>query len=244
MSTTTMATSTRSTYRVDFHSHTGHSKDSLCPAHRLLEAAARRGLAALAVTDHDTFGGAQQALAVVARDPQRYGGLVILPGEEVKTAEGELIGLLINETIPRGLSPEETIVRIHDQGGLVLVPHPFDRIRHSRLQASALERVVSHVDAFEVFNARTTFAGDNRAAEVFAKRHDLPQVAGSDAHVAWEVGHTYVEFDAPPATTAQALLAQLRQGRIVGKPSSPIVHLGSSLAKYRKRFGLAPMVQL
>jgi hypothetical protein len=233
-----------STYRVDFHSHTGHSKDSLCPAHALLAAAARRGLAALAVTDHDTVDGALQALALVARHPQRYGGLVILPGEEVKTAQGELIGLFVDKTIPRGLSPEETIIRIHDQGGLVIVPHPCDRLRHSRLQAGALERVVAQVDAFEVFNARTSFDADNREAEAFAELHDLPRVAGSDAHASWEVGHTYVELDEPPATTAQALLTQLRRGRVVGKRNSPLVHLGSSVAKLRKRFGLSPRVQL
>ena len=87
-------------YRVDLHTHTGHSKDSLCPAPDLLAAAVRRGLAGLAVTDHDTAGGALQALALVERQPERYPGLTIIPGEEVKTREGELIALYIRETIP------------------------------------------------------------------------------------------------------------------------------------------------
>jgi predicted metal-dependent phosphoesterase TrpH len=229
---------------VDLHSHTGHSKDSLCPAAALLAAAVRRGLAGLAVTDHDTVGGALQALSLVARDPERYPGLTIIPGEEVKTREGELIALFIRETVPPKLTPEETIRRIRDQGGLVLVPHPFDRVRGSRLTAAALERVADTVDGIEVFNARTTLNGDNHRALAFARTYDLLQTAGSDAHVAWEVGHAFVELDEPPATTPAALLAQLRRGTVVGKPSNIVAHLYSSVAKLRKRYGLAPAVRL
>lgn len=231
-------------FRIDFHSHTGHSGDSLTPARTLLDAARRRGIAALAVTDHNTLDGALQAQALVTHDPERYGGLIILPGEEVKTAEGELIGLFLHTTIPRGLSPEETISRIRGQGGLVLVPHPFDRLRGSRIRPDTVARVARLVDAIEVFNARTIFAADNRRAVAFAQHHDLPMVAGSDAHVPWEVGYGYLELDEPPATTPQKLLAQLRAGRIGGRPSAPLVHFGSTLAKWRKRLGLSPAVQL
>src|SRR5439155_12841763 len=137
-------------YRVDFHSHTGHSSDSLLPAARLLAAAARRRLAAIAITDHNSLGGALQARALAERDPEGFGGLAVIAGEEVKTSEGEITGLFLREPIPRGLTPEETIRRIKDQGGLVLVPHPFDRLRGSRLQARALERVAHLLDAVEV----------------------------------------------------------------------------------------------
>ncbi len=231
-------------YRVDFHTHTGHSADSLLPAGRLLEAAAQRGLAAVAVTDHNSLGGALQAQALVARDPDRFGHLVVLPGEEVKTAEGELIGLFLHEPVPHGLSPEETIALIRRQGGLVLVPHPFDRFRGSRLRAAALDRIAGLVDAIEVFNARTTLAADNARARAFAKEHGLVMVAGSDAHVAQEVGNGYVSLRTPPAASPQALLAQLREGVPGGRMSAPLVHAGSTLARWRKRFGLAPAVQL
>jgi predicted metal-dependent phosphoesterase TrpH len=231
-------------YKVDFHSHTGHSKDSLCPAPDLLAAAVRRGLAGLAVTDHDTVDGALQALALVERQPERYPGLTIIPGEEVKTREGELIALYIRETIPPRLTPEETVRRIRDLGGLVFVPHPFDRVRGSRLTAAALDRIADTVDGIEVFNARTTLTGDNHRALTFARTHGLLQTAGSDAHVAWEVGHAFVELDTPPATTPEALLVQLRRGTVVGKPSAPVAHIASSVAKLRKRLGLAPRVRL
>ena len=126
----------------------------------------------------------------------------------------------------------------------MLVPHPFDRIRGSRLRAEALERVAHLVDGIEVFNARTTIDGDNHQAVAFARRHGLLQSAGSDAHVSWEVGHAYVALDEPPATTPAAFLRQLRRGRIGGRPTNPIAHAFSSLARLRKRYGLAPAVQL
>jgi predicted metal-dependent phosphoesterase TrpH len=231
-------------YRIDLHTHTGHSSDCLLPAARLLDAAVRRGLAGIAVTDHNLLGGAVQAQSLVAREPERYRGLTVVPGEEVMTSEGELIGLFLHEPIPRGLTPEETITRIRAQGGLVMVPHPFDRLRGSRIAAGALERVAGLVDAVEVFNARTTFPADNARALAFARRHELPAAGGSDAHVAAEVGNGYVELEAPPAGHPQALLAQLRSGRIGGRPSLPLVHAGSKLARWRKRLGLAPAIQL
>ncbi len=229
-------------YRIDFHTHTGHSPDSLAPAAAMLDAAVRRGLAAIAVTDHDSLGGALQAQSLVERQPERFAGLRVLPGEEVKTVEGELIGLFLSETIPRGLTPEETIARIRAQGGLVIVPHPFDRFRGSRLKPAALERIAPLVDAVEVFNARTTLAADNARALAFALRHGLAAVAGSDAHAAWEVGNAFLEVAEPPASSAAALLAQIRTGRVGGRKSLLAVHAWSVVARWRKRAGLAPRV--
>jgi predicted metal-dependent phosphoesterase TrpH len=231
-------------YRVDLHSHTGHSSDCLLPAARLLDAAVRRGLAGLAVTDHNTLDGALQAAALVERRPERFRGLRIIPGEEVKTNEGEIIGLFLSQSIPRGLTPEETIDRIRAQGGLVTIPHPFDRFRGSRLAETAIHRVARLVDAIETFNARTTLPADNARALALAQAHHLAATAGSDAHVAWEVGNAYLELDDPPAGEPAALLAQLRRGRVGGRTSLPLVHVGSKLAKWGKRLGLAPAVRL
>jgi predicted metal-dependent phosphoesterase TrpH len=231
-------------YRVDLHSHTGHSSDCLLPAARLLDAAVRRGLAGLAVTDHNTLDGALQAASLVALQPERFRGLRIIPGEEVKTNEGEIIGLFLSQSIPRGLTPEETIDRIRAQGGLVTIPHPFDRVRGSRLAETAIRRVAPLVDAIETFNSRTTLPADNARALALARAHQLAATAGSDAHVAWEVGNAYVELDEPPAGEPAALLAQLRRGRVGGRTSLPLVHAGSKLAKWGKRLGLAPAVRL
>ena len=231
-------------YRLDAHTHTGHSPDCLLPAERLLAAAVRRGLAGIAVTDHNSLGGAMQALALVERAPERYPGLTVIPGEEVKTAEGEIMGLGLHEPIPRGLTPEETIARIRAQGGMVAVPHPFDRLRGSRLRQAALRRVAHLVDAIEVLNARTTLPADNARALVFARAHGLAMLAGSDAHTAREVGTAYVTLDAPLSSAPAALLEQVRRGRPDGGLSQLLVHLYSKLARWRKRLGLAPAVQL
>ena len=117
----------------------------------------------------------------------------------------------------------------------------------SEREAAELRRrplELHEVDAIEVLNARTTFASDNRRAEAFAARHGLLQVAGSDAHIWQEVGRAVVELDEPPALAPQAFLEQLRRGRVGGGLSNPLVHVGSKLAKWRKRAGLAPQVQL
>jgi predicted metal-dependent phosphoesterase TrpH len=231
-------------YRVDFHTHTGHSKDSLLSAARLLTAAARRGLAAVAVTDHNSLGGALQALDLAERQAERFRGVRVLPGTEVMTSEGEIIGLLVRKEVPRGLSAEETIRRIREQGGLVLLPHPFDRIRGSRLQQPAAERVAHLLDAVEAVNARTSLARDNAAARAFAEQHGLALVAGSDAHTAGEVGRAYLDLDEPPSGEPARLLEQIRRGRVRGGLSAPTVHVSSKLATWRKKLGLAPLVQL
>jgi predicted metal-dependent phosphoesterase TrpH len=231
-------------YRVDLHSHTGHSKDSLLPAADLLIAAAARGMAAIAVTDHDSLGGAEQAAALAERQPERFGGIAVLPGSEIKTCEGEIIGLFLRRDVPRGLSPEETIAAIREQGGLVIVPHPLDRLRGSRLREVALHRIAHLVDAVEGLNARTTLPVDNARARRFAHTHGLALTAGSDAHVAREAGTAYLELDEPPAADAPALLLQIRRAQLRGGLSSPLVHVYSKVATWRKRLGIAPAVQL
>ncbi|MAG37206.1 MAG: histidinol-phosphatase, partial [Dehalococcoidia bacterium] len=154
--------------------------------------------------------------------------------------EGEIIGLFLEQEIPRGLTPKETIERIRDQGGLVTVPHPLDRLRGSRLREAALRRVAQLVDAIEVINARVTFPGDNRRAAEFAEQHGLTITAGSDSHAPHEVGTAYVLLDEPPAHEPAALLAQLQRARASGGLSRPTVHFHSIAARWRKRLGLVP----
>ena len=231
-------------YKVDLHSHTGHSKDSLLPAATLLREAAERGMAAIAVTDHDSLGGALQAAALVERRPEEFGGITVIPGSEVMTTEGEIIGLFLREDVARGLAPEETIRRMRAQGALVIVPHPFDRIRGSRLREDALRRVAHLVDAIEGLNARTTLPADNIRAQRFAAEHGRLLTAGSDAHVRGEAGRAYVEIDSPPSGDAAGLLEQIRAGRLGGSLSAPTVHIFSKLSTWRKRLGIAPHVQL
>ena len=215
--------------RVDMHCHTRLSKDSLNDPRKLVETAAARGIHVLCVTDHN---GLANALALSRMDdlPVR-----VIPSEEVKSNEGEIIGYFLSELVPKGLTPEETAKRIRGQGGLVAVPHPFDSLRTaSRLRTPALERLVEAglVDIIEVLNARSIQVEDNARALAFAKEHDLAMSAGSDAHTLMEIGRAHVEmpdFDGP-----EHLLKSLRRGAIKGNLSSKFIHIGSTWARVAK----------
>jgi glycosyltransferase involved in cell wall biosynthesis len=198
---------------VDLHMHTDHSHDCVTPVDVLLATARERGLGAIAVTDHNEISGALDARAKAAD----YGVKVIV-GEEVKTADqGEVIGLFIEEKIPRGLTLEETIAEIKRQGGLVYVPHPFDRL-HSVPDYEHLLAVVDDVDAIEVFNPRIAIPAFNEEAVRFAGKYRIVGGAGSDAHVAQGLGEVRIrmrDFDGP-----QEFLESLRDADITGRPSS------------------------
>ena len=187
----------------------------------------KSGLECIAVTDHNTIEG---ALAV-----QKIAPFMVIVGEEVTSSGGEITGLFIKEPIPKGLSPVETAVRIKEQGGLVSIPHPFDRFRSHVITPDALEEVLPHVDIIEAFNARNTFSRDNRRAQALAEARGLLVSAVSDSHTAVEVGRTYVEipeFDA----TADGLMKALSQGMLVERPITPLIHFATTFTKIKKRF--------
>jgi len=211
------------------HCHTRLSADSLNDPRRLVETAASRGIGALCVTDHN---GLKNALALSQMSDLP---IKVIPSEEVKTSEGEIIGYFLWELVPKGLSPEETVKRIKGQGGLVCVPHPFDTLRTaSRLQTPALDRLVQQdsIDILEVFNARSLHHTDNDRALQYAKKHNLAMSAGSDAHTLMEVGRAYMEV--PDFTSAQEFLVALKQGKVNGVLSSKLIHFGSTWAKVAK----------
>lgn len=185
----------------------------------------KRGINCLAVTDHNTIAG--------ALDIQRVAPFKIIVGEEIYTRQGEIMGLFLTEEIPRGLSLEESVARIKAQGGLVGVPHPFDRWRPSTLERSALGTLLPHLDIIEVFNARTTFNSPNHEARQFAVGHGLPMTAGSDAHTPFEIGKTYMEME--DFSDKTGFLSRLAGARIVGKRSSFLVHAVTAWTKQKHR---------
>jgi hypothetical protein len=196
----------------DFHIHSHHSKDCVMPVADILERAREVGLDVVAVTDHDSAAGGLEARELA----DRYGVRVIV-GEEVKTTEGEVIGLFLERTIPGGLSFAETIAAIKDQGGIVYVPHPFDRL-HTIPSPNVLRANVADIDVVEVFNARLAFPGFNELAERFARRYRLPAAAGSDAHVLPGIGTTLCGID--DFSGPGDFVAALADSRIVRRPRS------------------------
>jgi predicted metal-dependent phosphoesterase TrpH len=216
--------------RADFHTHSNYSRDSLLNPRAFVERAVRKGLNCVAVTDHNSIEG---AFVVQKLAPFR-----VIIGEEVKTAEGEIIGLFLKELVPRGMSPEETIRAIHDQGGIAVIPHPYDVFRRAVLTNEAIERVKHEVDAIEGFNCRNILARHDAMARELATSVDKPTTLGTDCHSPWEVGAAYLEID--DFETPAELLQSLRGGRIVGHRSLPMVHWLSTYAKIRWRLGLRP----
>jgi glycosyltransferase involved in cell wall biosynthesis len=198
---------------VDLHMHTDHSSDCATPVDVLLASARDTGLGAIAVTDHNEISGALDARAKAAEF-----GVKVIVAEEVKTADqGEVIGLFLEEKIPRGMTLDETIAAIRAQGGLVYVPHPFDRL-HSVPDYEHLLAVVEDVDALEVFNPRIAISAFNEEAVRFAAKYRIVGGAGSDAHVPQGLGSVRIrmrDFDGP-----QEFLESLRDADIVRKPQS------------------------
>ncbi|MEJ7817299.1 MAG: glycosyltransferase [Thermoleophilaceae bacterium] len=198
---------------VDLHMHTDHSPDCATPVQTLLEAARDAGLGAIAVTDHNEVSGAHEA-----RERSEEYGVKVIVAEEVKTADqGEVIGLFIEDKIPRGMTLRETITAIRDQGGLVYVPHPFDRM-HSVPDYEHLLEVVEEIDAIEVFNPRVAFTAFNEEAERFAAKYRIAAGAGSDSHVAAGLGSVKIrmrDFDGPAE-----FLESLRDADIIRKKTS------------------------
>jgi len=196
---------------VDLHMHTDHSYDCATPVQVLLAEARSRGLGAIAVTDHNEISGALDAR-------EKADGVTVIVGEEVKTADqGEVIGLFIEEKIPRGMTLQETIAEIKRQGGLVYVPHPFDRL-HSVPDYEHLLDVLDQVDAIEVFNPRVAISEFNDEAVRFAAKYRIPAGAGSDAHVPQGLGSVRIrmrEFDGP-----EEFLQSLRDADIMRNPAS------------------------
>jgi predicted metal-dependent phosphoesterase TrpH len=202
---------------VDLHMHTDHSPDCATPVEVLLATAGAQGLGAIAVTDHNEISGALEARAK-ARESGSGQALKVIVAEEVKTAgQGEVIGLFIEEKIPRGLSLEETVAEIRRQGGLVYVPHPFDRM-HAVPDYEHLLKIIDDVDAIEVFNPRVAIGAFNEEAARFAAKYRIVAGAGSDSHVAQGLGSVRIrmrDFEGPAE-----FLESLRDAQILTRPSS------------------------
>src|SRR2546425_988230 len=215
--------------RVALHNHTHYSPDSILSPRRFVHECRRRGINCPAVTDHNTIRG---ALAV-----RELADFQVIIGEEIRSADGEIIGLFLEEDIPRGLPVGETIERVKAQGGLVGIPHPFDHLRLA-LREATMTNVIDQIDFIETLNARVVFPSHNEKARAFALEHAKPMSAGSDAHSPWEVGRAYGEMRRFCDT--EDFLPALRHARLAGRLSTPLVHLISRYAKLRRRLGWKP----
>ena len=213
---------------VDLHCHTSASFDCLSSPGKVVRAAATRGLTHLAITDHDRIEGALRA-----RDAAPE-GLTIIVGEEIRTADGDLIALFLERAIAPGSPVRDTIAEVRAQGGLVGIPHPFDRFRGSMLKDPRLEAIAPLVDWVEAHNARVVGGSGNEQAAAFALEMGLPGIAVSDAHSVIEVGVAYTALDGNPST-AEGLMAALTNVSLVPGRASYIVRTLTPIAKLVNR---------
>ena len=212
---------------VDLHMHTHFSHDSGANSQSIVDRCIKTGLNHIAVTDHNTIRGALEV--------QNIAPFPVIVGEEIKSSAGDIIGLFLKEEIPMGLSPQETVAAITYQGGLVMVPHPFDRFRPSALTYQALVDILPSIDIMESFNAHNLLSRDNARAAAFTQEHHLLAAAVSDSHTPMELGSTYMqvpEFDGTPG----GFKASLAQATLISKRTNPVLRLATFYAKAKRVF--------
>ena len=176
------------TIKADLHVHTTYSEDSLISPKDLIFFAKRRGLNAVAVTDHNELDGAYK----IAKETD----FLVIPGMEVSSSNGHIVALNVKELIPRGLSAPETVLRIHEAGGIAIACHPY-----SSFKGSLKENVCETFDAIEVINARAfPFKRSVKKATETADRLNLSRVAGTDAHYGPQIGYGYTIIEAEEAS--------------------------------------------
>ena len=210
--------------KADLHIHTEYSMDCTMPLDRIIKRCLETGINCIAVADHATAEGALKMQSIAP--------FPVIVAEEILTPHGEIMGMFLNESIPSGLSAEETISRIKAQGALVCIPHPFDTFRQAAI-GNSLEELVEQIDIIEVFNARALLHRDSTKALTFAQKYGISESAGSDAHTPNEIGSAYVEM--PAFNGKDDFLQALDKGKIFGRRTSPLVHFGSAWARLRKQ---------
>src|SRR5216117_1923476 len=210
------------------HTHCEASPDSRTKVAEQARAVRTAGIDIICATYHNTIDGA-------LRLRELADGFRVVIGEEISSRDGEIIGLFLDRAVPRDLSGEETIGRIHDQGGVVVVPHPFSINRRYHMRRASLDRLRTTIDALEVFNAREAIFLNNRAAAAYAKEHGLLGAAGSDAHRASEIDRAWVEM--PDFAGPAEFLAALRDGVAHGRLSGTTVHIFTRYDRLRKWLG-------
>lgn len=217
---------------LDLHCHSSASFDSIASPASMIAKARRIGLTHLAITDHERIDGALRARDLAPDDLQ------VIVGEEVRSSDGDLIGLFLERAVPPGMSAADTAAAIHEQGGIVGLPHPFDRFRSSggsraTDQPRGLDALAASVDYVEVHNARA-YRDANPLAAAFASTHGLPGTASSDAHSVMELGVAQTAVDGP-VEDARSLLEALAGATLLTGRASYLIRAWTPMAKVLQR---------
>lgn len=211
--------------KADLHIHTEYSMDCTTPLEKIINRCLELGINCIAIADHGTIEGALEI--------QRLAPFTVIVAEEISTPQGEIMGMFLKETIPSGLSVEQTISQIRAQGALVCIPHAFDMFRPSALGGKIAEEIVEHIDVMEVFNSRSPLLRSSAKALAFAQKYGIVRSAGSDAHTPDAIGNAYVEM--AEFNGKDDFLQALARGKIYGHRTNPVTHFSSVLARLKTR---------
>lgn len=216
--------------KCDFHVHTFYSFDSDASPREIVEKAIEKGINCLAITDHGEIKGALEVIEYAKGKP-----ILIIPGIEIKSKEGDIIGLNVKEKIPDKLSAKETIERIKKAGGLAIIPHPFGVFCNFK---GNLQELVKEIDGMEILNG-SIFGNGNKKAEEFIKKYNLAFTVGSDSHSSDFLGKVWLEIPGENLTFKE-VLEKIKKGecRVCGKElkffEKFIDHLKRNLVKILK----------
>ena len=199
--------------------------DCTTPLEKIINRCLELGINCIAIADHGTIEGALEI--------QRLAPFTVIVAEEISTPHGEIMGMFLKETIPSGLSIEQTISQIRAQGALVCIPHAFDMFRPSALGGKMAEEIVEHIDVVEVFNSRSPLLRSSAKALAFAQKYGIAKSAGSDAHTSDAIGNAYVEM--AEFNGKDEFLRALAKGKIYGHRTNPVTHFSSAWARLKTR---------
>jgi predicted metal-dependent phosphoesterase TrpH len=211
--------------KADFHIHTHYSMDSSTTLEQVIQSCQKKGINCIAIADHGAIEGALKMKEIAP--------FKVVVAEEVLTTRGEIMGMFLKELVPSGLSMEESIRRIKEQGGLLCAQHPFDKFRSDALKSEVMDEIAGQIDVVEVFNARNPLLRSSRQARRFAQAHNLPGCAGSDAHAPYEIGNAYVEM--PEFKDREDFLQALAQAKVFGHRANPLSHFSSMWSRIKKK---------
>ncbi len=198
--------------RVDLHIHTNYSPCSNLSLSKLIHTCKQKGIDCIAITDHDTIAGALQLKRILPQDSRLF---KLIIGEEITTQDGHIIGLFLKKEISPNMTLEETISEIKKQEGLVLIPHPFDILRTSRIGSKNFKKISHQLDIIEIFNGRTILFWNDRKAKKFAEEYNLIPTVATDSHTKWEIGRAYIEME--NFNSSFDLLQKLKKGKMITK---------------------------